>query len=99
MALRSLSQTGLIRVPRNPRQRNFAEGGTKIKRTALARINEQLAQAYDLTLHPTKGFRVFNAKSSAAAILTAEIKGGIAPFSMKLMRRSLMLAQISERAA
>lgn len=57
-------------------------------RKAIDRVNERLAKK-NLTLHPTKGFRKISAKRTAAAILAAEIKVGVAPFSMKLMRRTL----------
>lgn len=57
-------------------------------RKAIDRINERLAKE-NRTLHPTKGFRKISAKKTAAAVLAAEIKAGIAPFSMRLMRRTL----------
>lgn len=71
--LRPLSQTGLIRVPMNPSQRNFLEGGAKAKRTVLAAFNER---SDDRQLHPTKGWRNLNVKRTRAQMLLANIFAG-----------------------
>lgn len=88
MAVRPLSQTGLHRVPSNPRQRVIDKTtGAPRKRASLDAINEALA-AEGVTLHPTKGYRGLSAKRSVAAMLTAEIKAGMQPFSMKRMQEA-----------
>jgi hypothetical protein len=76
--LRPLSQTGLIRVPMNPRQRNFGEGGTKAKGTVLEAFNETMPTIGDVTgqLHPTKGWRTMSVKRGRAQMLMAEIRAG-----------------------
>jgi hypothetical protein len=71
--LRPLSQTGLIRVPANPRQRNFGEGGTKEPGKVLDAFNERQE---DRQLHPTKGWRNLNVKRSRAQLVIAEIRAG-----------------------
>ncbi len=85
--LRPLSQTGFHRAPRNPRQRNFEEGGTKKKGTILASFNE--AQE-DRQLHPTKGFRKLSVKRARAQMLMAEIQQGHGR-SLERQRRFLVL--------
>lgn len=68
--LRPLSQSGLIRVPRNAKQR-VPEAG--VKRHALVDFNE----AQDTRqLHPTKGWRNLNPKRARAQMLMSEIRAG-----------------------
>lgn len=76
--LRPLSQTGLPRVPMNPRQRNFAEGGHKVAGTVLDAFNESAPTIGDYTaqLHPTKGFRPLSVRRGRAQMLMAEIRNG-----------------------
>lgn len=71
--LRPLSQTGLHRLPANPRQRSFEEGGAKIAGTKLAGFNETQD---DRQLHPTKGFRKLSVKRGRAQMLMANIFSG-----------------------
>lgn len=71
--LRPLSQTGLIRVPMNPRQRNFGEGGSKESGTVLDAFNERQDRQQ---LHPTKGWRSLSVKRSRAQTLMAEMRSG-----------------------
>jgi len=73
--LRPLSQTGLIRVPMNPRQRNFGEGGTKAKGTVLEAFNDIAPTVRNVTrqLHPTKGWRAISVKRGRAQMLVAEM--------------------------
>ena len=86
--LRPLSQTGWIRVPSNPRQRNNYP--VPVPRTALAQRNENLAaEAMPRFLHATKGFRPLSAKQSKAEMLAAHIRAGMLPWSMKLIKREL----------
>lgn len=69
--LRPLSQRGLNRIPHNPKQRNFSEGGIKVARASvLDDYNETLTGA---TLHPTKGFRVINFQRLVAQTVIAQI--------------------------
>jgi hypothetical protein len=91
---RPLSQTGFHRLPKNPHQRAFGEGGTKKATGSLDKINEKLVVA-NVTVHPTKGIRRYNPVRTAAAVLASEIRNGLAPFSMKLMRRELRLARLN----
>lgn len=68
--LRPLSQSGLIRVPRNARQR-VPDG--QHKRTALEAFNE----AQDTRqLHPTKGWRKLNPKRARAQMIMGELRMG-----------------------
>lgn len=71
--LRPLSQTGLIRVPRNPRQRNFGEGGAKAAGTVLQAFNEAQDERQ---LHVTKGWRKLNPKRARAQMLMGQIRQG-----------------------
>lgn len=69
--LRPLSQRGLNRIPHNPKQRGYSDGGVKQKRAgALDAFNETLS---DSTLHPTKGFRTINFRRLLAQAKMAEI--------------------------
>lgn len=70
---RPITQTGFHRIPRNPKQRNFEEGGTKPKRTVLADFNEQQEVCM---LHPTKGWRKLNPKRERAAAMVQHIMRG-----------------------
>jgi hypothetical protein len=57
-SVRPISQTGLLRTPRNPNQRAFVAGGVPQKRTVLKAFNEALKEAGDkLYLHATKGWK------------------------------------------
>jgi hypothetical protein len=71
--VRPLSQTGFHRIPLNPRQRNFEEGGAKKKAGVLDAFNETQDERL---LHPTKGWRGLNVKRSRAQMLIAEIMSG-----------------------
>ncbi len=84
--LRPLSQTGLIRVPKNPHQRNFLEGGAKTKRTVLESFNEH---SDERQLHPTKGWRKLNVRRARAAFIVAAIFSG-KHMSMAEQRRFLV---------
>lgn len=72
--LPSLSQRGLNRIPANPRQRQFGEGGTKDAGKVLSAFNERQD---DRQLHPTKGWRVLSVKRSRAQALVAETLNGM----------------------
>ncbi len=68
--VRPMSQSGLIRVPRNAKQR-VPDG--QQKRAALVAFNE----AQDTRqLHPTKGWRTLNPKRARAQMLIGEILSG-----------------------
>lgn len=72
--IRPLSQTGFIRLPSNPHQRNFGEGGVKKK---AVKVLEDFNEGQDTRqLHPTKGFRRLNVRRSRAQMLMAEIFQG-----------------------
>lgn len=71
--LRPLTQTGLHRIPHNPRQRVAAEGGVKEPGKVLAAFNERQD---DRQLHPTKGWRPLSVKRSRAQLLMAEMRNG-----------------------
>lgn len=74
--LRPLSQSGLIRVPRNAKQRVPDAPGVRL---ALDRFNETAKG--DRILHPTKGWRTLTPKRGRAQYLVAEILSGQArPF-------------------
>ncbi|KFL31425.1 hypothetical protein JP75_07655 [Devosia riboflavina] len=73
MPLKSLSQRGLIRIPRNALQRQFLEGGTKPSRKTLESFNEHQE---DRQLHPTKGFRGLSVRRGRAQYLMAHIFDG-----------------------
>jgi hypothetical protein len=80
--LPSLSQMGLIRMPANPRQRPFGEGGTKTKGTVLVSFNEHTNE--ERQLHPTKGWRKLNVKRARAQALVSEILHGVGrPLTMQ----------------
>ncbi|MCV0427567.1 MAG: hypothetical protein K5905_19075 [Roseibium sp.] len=81
------SKIGLLQIPQNPNQR----GSAKEKGKRLDAENEVYAK-YDLFLHPTKGFRVMTKRRIRAAILTAELKHGIARMPLNKIRRDLALA-------
>jgi hypothetical protein len=68
--LRPLSQMGLIRVPRNAKQR---VPDTDVKRTVLATFNEGEDTRQ---LHATKGWRGLSVKRARAQMLMAEILNG-----------------------
>lgn len=76
--LRPLSQTGLPRVPMNPRQRNFGEGGSKQPGTVLDAFNDKAPtiSGRDMQLHPTKGWRPLSVARGRAQMLMAEIFSG-----------------------
>lgn len=84
MATRPISQTGFHHIPRNPKQRNFEEGGTKAKRTKLSDFNERQETRQ---LHPTKGWRPLSVKRSRAQMVMAAIGNGSFPFSTKRIAR------------
>lgn len=69
--LRPLSQSGLIRTPRNAHQRVPDSGH---KRTKLEAFNEHVEG--DRQLHPTKGWRTISPKRGRAQYLMAEIFAG-----------------------
>jgi len=84
--LKPLSQTGLHRAPKNPRQRQFAEGGAKTKGTVLEAFNQRQD---DRQLHPTKGFRELSVKRGRAQLLISEIMQGFGR-PLHLQRRFLV---------
>lgn len=86
---RPLSQHGFNRIPKNPKQRAFAEGGVKVERAVLDKVNEAQAENRKRVIHPTKGFRKLSAKRSMAESIVAQIKTGQMPFSMKAIKREL----------
>lgn len=92
MAVRPLSQTGLIRVPRNAGQRPLDNVGLPVKRTALARVNDKKTGGFT---HATKGFRAISPKRAAAAVITAELRNGQRPFSTWLTARDLKALEAS----
>lgn len=63
--LRTLSQSGLHRIPHNPNQRVAAEGGRKAAGTVLDSFNDAMNARW---LHPTKGWRRINEKRTIAAL-------------------------------
>lgn len=71
--VRPLSQTGLIRQPMNPRQRQFGEGGTKQQGAVLEAFNERQEHSQ---IHPTKGWRGLSVKRARAQMLMAEMRNG-----------------------
>ena len=71
--LRPLSQRGLNRIPHNPKQRNFGEGGVKTPGRVLEAFNETLDERQ---LAPTNGYRVLSVKRGRAQYLIAEIMSG-----------------------
>lgn len=71
--VRPLSQTGLHRIPHNPRQRVAEEGGRKPAGKVLEAFNE--AQE-DRVLHPRNGFRKVSVKRGRAQYLVAHIQRG-----------------------
>lgn len=85
--LRPITQTGFPHLPRNPRSRNFGEGGSKVPGVVLNAFNE----AQDgRQLHPTKGWRVLNVKRSRAALIVANILDGQTGWSTGRMKRFLV---------
>lgn len=68
--MKTLSQSGLHRIPHNPNQRVAGEGGRKDSGIVLDGFND--AQE-DRWLHPTKGWRNLNAKRSEAALRMAQL--------------------------
>lgn len=76
-----LSQMGLVNIPQTPKQFMRPE-----KRTVLDKFNNKQEDCF---LHPTKGFRVFSARRSRAAMITAEIKRGMFPFNTQKIREAL----------
>lgn len=72
--VRPLSQTGLHRIPLNPRQRPFTEGGSKTAGKVLDAFNEHVEG--ERQLHPTKGWRVLSVKRSRAQMLIAAMRSG-----------------------
>lgn len=71
---RPLSQTGLIRIPQNAKQRVSGEGGHKPAGKVLDGFNDK--QEGDRTLHPTKGWRTISIKRARAQMVVAEIRSG-----------------------
>lgn len=65
------------------RQFNRSQGVTSKK---LEQFNEANEHRY---LHATKGFRPVSKVRMAAAMITAEIKAGQAPFSMTMIQKAL----------
>lgn len=86
MATRPISQTGFHHIPRNPKQRNFGEGGVKAKRTKLAAFNEQQETRQ---LHPTNGFVGLSVKRARAQAIMAGIHNGTFPFNTAKMAHFL----------
>lgn len=68
--MRKLSQTGLIRIPHNPRQRVALEGGRKPAGEVLEALNDKQEGRW---LHPTKGWREMSAERTNAALVVAQI--------------------------
>lgn len=69
--LAPLSQRGLNRIPHNPNQRGYSEGGVKANNSgALEAYNDTLEGR---TLHPTKGFRRVSEKRVFAQLTIAQI--------------------------
>ena len=83
--MKSLSQSGLHRIPHNPNQRVAGDGGSKIAGTALDAFNDK---AETRTLHPTKGWRKLSVKRGRAEMLVASIRNG-ASADLKSMRNFL----------
>lgn len=71
--LRPLSQTGLPRIPQNPKQRVPMEGGGKQPGRVLDAFNDKRETSI---LHPTKGWRPLSVKRSRAQMLIAAIHSG-----------------------
>lgn len=68
-----LSQTGLPRIPQNPKQRVPMEGGGKQPGRVLDAFNDKRETSI---LHPTKGWRPLSVKRSRAQALIAAIHNG-----------------------
>lgn len=83
--MKTITQSGFHRIPKNPKQRPFNEDGTKPSRTALETFNEK---AEDRWLHPTNGWRNFNVKTSRAEALVTHIRNG-GSASLEFMRKFL----------
>lgn len=74
---RPLSQQGLVHVPLNPKQRDWAGGHRRTK------LDAQNATQRRRWLHPTKGWRTFSTRRSVIAIITADVRTGTqVPLSM-----------------
>jgi hypothetical protein len=71
--LRPLSQTGLPRIPQNPKQRVPMEGGGKQPGSVLDAFNERQETRQ---LHPTKGWRNLSVKRSRAQAVIAAVHNG-----------------------
>lgn len=84
--MRSLSQTGLHRIPHNPNQRVSGAGGKKRSGTVLDAFNDK---AETRTLHPRKGWRNLSVKRGRAEMLVASIRNG-GPADTKSMRNFLL---------
>jgi hypothetical protein len=82
---RPLSQTGLHRIPHNPRQRVAQEGGMKPAGTVLEAFNERQTDRY---LTPRNGFRKLSVKRGRAQALVADIMNG-GSADLRKMRRFL----------
>lgn len=85
MPLRSLSQRGLNRIPKNPKQRQVLGSGLKVQRKVLVGFNEH---SEERQLHPTKGFRKMSVKRGRAQFLQAHIADG-GSADLRRMRRFL----------
>jgi hypothetical protein len=83
MPLRPISQTGLRRIAQNAKQRPILETGLPSERTVLDAFNDR---ATDRVLHPTKGWRRISVRRSVAALITAEVRKGMRPFSSVAMK-------------
>lgn len=71
--LRPLSQTGIPRIPQNPKQRVPEEGGGKRAGTVLDAFNERQETR---VLRPTKGWSKLSVKRSRAQMIIAAIHHG-----------------------
>lgn len=87
---KTLSQLGRFNQRQRISQRPIDPStGRPLKRTVLDTQNERHGVFF---LHPTKGWRMITPKRSAAAIITAEVKAGMEPFSLRRWRRRLKAA-------
>lgn len=68
-----LSQTGLPRIPQNPKQRVPEEGGGKKAGESLAAFNDRQEKR---VLRPTKGWSKLSVKRSRAQMIISAIHAG-----------------------
>lgn len=78
-----LSQTGLHRIPHNPRQRVASAGGIKPSGKVLDAFNGRQEDRY---LTPRNGFRKLSVKRGRAQALVADIMNG-GSADLRKMRR------------